>query len=82
MSAVIARRVVESFHGTPEPTRAKDSLSPREAEVLERISQGKRIKEVAAELSVGVTKVQTYLRRVYEKLQVNSQAEAVAKFMR
>jgi DNA-binding NarL/FixJ family response regulator len=37
---------------------------------------------VAAELELGVTTVQTYLRRIYEKLQVHSQAEAVAKFLR
>ncbi len=82
MSAVIARRVVESFHGKDGSPAAKDSLSEREAKVLERIARGKRIKEVAAELDLSVTTVQTYLRRIYEKLQVHSQAEAVAKFLR
>ncbi|MGO9204400.1 MAG: response regulator transcription factor [Limisphaerales bacterium] len=82
MSAVIARRVVESFHGKGGSPAAKDSLSEREVEVLERIARGKRLKEVAAELDLGVTTVQTYLRRIYEKLQVHSQAEAVAKFLR
>lgn len=82
MSAVIARRVVESFHGTKEPSQTKDSLTQREVEVLETIASGKRIKEVATELGVGVSTVQTYLRRIYEKLQVHSQAEAVAKFLR
>jgi DNA-binding NarL/FixJ family response regulator len=82
MSAVIARRVVESFHGMGGSSAAKDSLTAREVEVLDRIARGRRIKEVAAELGVGVTTVQTYLRRIYEKLQVHSQAEAVAKFLR
>jgi len=82
MSAVIARRVVESFHGKRGSSAAKDSLSERETEVLERIARGKRVKEVAAELNVGVTTIQTYLRRIYDKLQVHSQAEAVAKFLR
>jgi DNA-binding NarL/FixJ family response regulator len=82
MSAVIARRVVESFHAGTAPSASKDTLSQREVEVLERIARGKRIKEVAAELQLGVTTVQTYLRRIYEKLQVHSQAEAVAKFLR
>ena len=82
MSAVIARRVVESFHGKGGAPAAKDSLSEREAEGLERIARGKRIKEVAAELDLSATTVQTYLRRIYEKLQVHSQAEAVAKFLR
>jgi DNA-binding NarL/FixJ family response regulator len=81
MSAVIARRVVESFHGGTWLAVASDSLSQRETEVLERIARGKRIKEVAAELNLSVTTVQTYLRRIYEKLQVHSQAEAVARFV-
>ena len=46
------------------------------------IAQGKRAKEVAADLGLSVTTIQTYLRRIYEKLQVRSQAEAVAKFVR
>lgn len=82
MSAVIARRIVESFHGKGGSSAAKDSLTAREVEVLDRIARGRRIKEVAAELGLGVTTVQTYLRRIYEKLQVHSQAEAVAKFLR
>jgi DNA-binding NarL/FixJ family response regulator len=82
MSAQVARRVVESFHAAGEPSTEKQSLSPREGQVLERIAQGKRMKEVATELGVSVTTVQTYLRRIYEKLQVNSQAEAVARIYR
>ena len=82
MSAVIARRVVESFHRNADPSPSKETLTPREVEVLEGIARGKRLKEVAAELGLGVTTVQTYLRRIYEKLQVHSQAEAVAKFLR
>src|SRR6266496_2870378 len=82
MSAVIARRVVESFHREEAPSTSDESLSAREIEVLDGIARGKRLKEVAAELGVGVTTVQTYLRRIYEKLQVHSQAEAVAKFLR
>jgi len=82
MSAIIARHVVESFHGAAEPAESNASLSKREVEVLELISLGKRVKEVAVELGVSDTTVQTYLRRIYEKLQVHSQAEAVAKFLR
>ena len=82
MSAVIARRVVESFHSAEPATPPAESLAPREIEVLERIARGQRVKEVAAELGLSSTTVQTYLRRIYEKLQVHSQAEAVAKYLR
>jgi len=82
MSAAIARRVVESFHGTEPRSSVKHALTEREVEVLEAIAQGKRAKEVAADLGLSVTTIQTYLRRIYEKLEVRSQAEAVAKFVR
>ena len=82
MSAIVARRIVESFHGVPKPSAQRETLSPREAEVLEHIARGRRVKETAADLGVSTTTIQTHLRRIYEKLQVNSQAEAVAKFLR
>ena len=82
MSAVIARRVVESFHSACQPAAGRESLTEREVEVLERIARGQRVKEVAADLGLGASTVQTYLRRIYEKLQVHSQAEAVARFLR
>jgi DNA-binding NarL/FixJ family response regulator len=47
MSAVIARRVVESFHGKGGSSAVKDSLTEREVEVLDRIARGRRVKEVA-----------------------------------
>jgi DNA-binding NarL/FixJ family response regulator len=81
MSASIARRVVESFHGEKEPAAKRASLSQREVEVLESLARGHRIKEVAAELGISPTTVQTFLRRIYEKLQARSQAEAIAKFL-
>ncbi len=82
MSAIIARRVVESFHRAEDRSPGKEALTAREIEVLEGIARGQRIKEVAASLGVNTTTVQTYLRRIYEKLQVHSQAEAVAKYLR
>ena len=74
--------MVESFPAGREPILLKESLAQREIEVLKRIAGGKRAKEVAAELGLSVATIQTYLRRVYEKLQVCSPAEAVARFMR
>jgi DNA-binding NarL/FixJ family response regulator len=82
MSPVIARRVVESFHSARDSSSARESLTEREVQVMQRIAQGNRIKEVALALGVSPTTVQTYVRRIYEKLQVRSQAEAVAKFLK
>jgi DNA-binding CsgD family transcriptional regulator len=77
----IARRIVESFHATEPPSRSRAALAPREVQVLEGIARGRRIKEVVAELELSPATVQTYLCRIYEKLQVRSQAEAVSKFL-
>jgi DNA-binding NarL/FixJ family response regulator len=83
MSAHIARKVVQSFQRTaaagPNPT---EDLSPREREVLDLLSQGLIYKEIADKLSISYETVHTYVRRIYEKLQVRTRTEAVAKFLR
>jgi len=82
MTAHIARMVVQSFlkpAGKSEPTA---ELSPREREVLDLLSQGLMYKEIADKLGVSYETVHTYIRRIYEKLQVRTRTEAVAKFLR
>ena len=82
MTAHIARMVVQSFlrpASKPEPTA---ELSPREREVLDLLSQGLMYKEIADKLGVSYETVHTYIRRIYEKLQVRTRTEAVAKFLR
>ena len=56
------------------------NLSPREREVLELLARGYLYKEIADNLGISVPTVNTYIRRIYEKLQVRSRAQAVAKF--
>ena len=82
MSTHIARMVVQSFMkpaSKPEPTA---DLSPREREVLDLLSQGLMYKEISDKLGVSYETVHTYIRRIYEKLQVRTRTEAVAKFLR
>jgi DNA-binding NarL/FixJ family response regulator len=78
MTSHIARKVVQSFR--PEDS-AEDALSPREREVLDYLSRGYLYKEIAAKLAISYDTVHTYIRRVYEKLQVHSRTEAVAKHL-
>lgn len=82
MSPSIGRMVVESFHVDPPADGTEVQLSERESEVIGRIARGKRPKEIAAELGLAVSTIQTFIRRVYEKLEVHSQAEAVARYLR
>lgn len=80
MSTNIARMVVASFS---QPRSAKSSemegLSPREQEVLELLARGYLYKEIAEALKISLRTVPTYIRRIYEKLQVHSRSQAVAK---
>lgn len=80
MTSNIARRVVQSFRQTPAPAAAGETLSTREQEVLDMLVRGYLFKEVADRLNISVHTVNTYVRRIYEKLHVRSRAQAVAKY--
>jgi DNA-binding NarL/FixJ family response regulator len=79
MTSNIARKVVQSFKQTAAPSD-QEGLSPREQEVLELLARGYLYKEIAERLNISVPTVNTYVRRMYEKLQVQSRAQAVAKY--
>ena len=80
MTSNIARKVVQSFQRPGvQPSEAED-LSPREREVLELLARGYLYKEIADTLHISGPTVNTYIRRIYEKLHVRSRSQAVAKF--
>lgn len=80
MSSNIARKVVQSFQRPVlQPSEAME-LSPREREVLELLARGYLYKEIAESLQISGPTVNTYIRRIYEKLHVRSRSQAVAKF--
>jgi DNA-binding NarL/FixJ family response regulator len=82
MTAHIARKVVQSFQRPAPATDSAANLSQREQEVLDCLSQGFLYKEIADKLGISYETVHTYIRRIYEKLQVRTRTEAVAKFLR
>ncbi|MGC8989195.1 MAG: response regulator [Verrucomicrobiia bacterium] len=82
MTAHIARKVVQSFQRPAPAAQPTENLSEREREVLELLSQGFLYKEIADKLGVGYETVHTYIRRIYEKLQVRTRTEAVARFLK
>jgi DNA-binding NarL/FixJ family response regulator len=82
MTSNIARKVVQCFRQTPARAPQGEALSPREQEVLELLARGYLYKEIAERLNISVPTVNTYIRRMYEKLQVRSRAQAVARFAR
>ncbi len=52
-----------------------DLLTPREADVLELLQEGRTNGEIAHRLSVGVETVRTHARNIYRKLGVSSRGE-------
>jgi DNA-binding NarL/FixJ family response regulator len=82
MTTHIARKVVLSFQRAAPAASPTEMLSPREQEVLDCLAQGFLYKEIAEKLSISYETVHTYIRRIYEKLQVRTRTEAVAKFLR
>jgi RNA polymerase sigma factor (sigma-70 family) len=85
MTTHIARKVVLSFQKTAEvAAKTADELSElseREQQVLDLLAQGLIYKEIAEKLEISYETVHTYIRRIYEKLQVRTRTEAVAKFL-
>mgnify|MGYP000654148920 FL=1 len=74
--------MVQSFQKAGPSQQPTENLSQREQEVLDFLSQGFLYKEIADKLGISYETVHTYIRRIYEKLQVRTRTEAVAKFLR
>lgn len=82
MTTHIARKVTQSFLRAGPSAQPTENLSEREQEVLDCLSQGFLYKEIAEKLGISYETVHTYIRRIYEKLQVRTRTEAVAKFLK
>jgi DNA-binding NarL/FixJ family response regulator len=76
--AVIEDKVVQSFQPQAAPQAAV--LTPREEEVRSLLALGLLYKEIATRLGNSVYTVNAHVRRIYEKLHVNTRAQAIAKF--
>lgn len=82
MSPEVARRVITLFRDFRPPQRAEYDLTPHETRILKLLVEGHNYKTAAFELNVSVNTVSFHLKKIYEKLQVHSKSEAVAKALR
>lgn len=82
MSPEVARRVVRVFREFRPAPEADYRLTPQESEVLRLIAEGHHRKTAAQAMGISVNTVSFHLKHVYEKLQVHSKTEAVAKALR
>jgi DNA-binding NarL/FixJ family response regulator len=78
MSPSIARMVLASMQQRPS-TENPYQLTPKENEVLTSLSKGNSYKLIADELQMSLDTVRSHIRKIYEKLHVHSQTEAVRK---
>ncbi len=82
MSPEIARKVVTLFRDFRPPERVEYDLTPHELRLLKLLVEGHSYKTAALELSVSVNTISFHLKSIYEKLQVHSKSEAVAKALK
>ena len=90
MSPIIARRLLARWQAdaprrapahppetaAPRPG-APEALSRRESQVLDLVARGFTYSEIALQMGISVTTVQTHVRNIYGKLGVHSKTEAV-----
>jgi DNA-binding NarL/FixJ family response regulator len=82
MSPEIARRIVHLFREHRPPDKSSHELTPHETRLLRLLVDGHNYKTAAAEIGVTVHTISFHMRRIYEKLEVHSKSEAVAKALR
>jgi len=79
MSPEIASRVITLFREIRPPDRADYELTPHETRLLKLLVEGYNYTTSAQELNVSINTIKFHMRNIYEKLQVHSKSEAVAK---
>jgi DNA-binding NarL/FixJ family response regulator len=82
MSPEVARRVISLFRDFRPPDKSDYRLTPHETRLLKLLIEGHNYKTAAAELGVSVNTISFHMRHIYEKLEVHSKSEAVAKALR
>ena len=81
MSSEIARRVIESFRRKAKTQEKAIGLSAREEEILVLLTKGYSNKLIADQIGLSIDTVCSHLKRVYQKMHVNSRTEAVIRYL-
>lgn len=82
MTSSIARQVLQMFSSTYADRNSDYNLSERERETLKHLVNGFSYKMIASEMNISIDTVRAHIKKIYEKLQVNSKGEAVAMAFR
>jgi DNA-binding NarL/FixJ family response regulator len=81
MSPDVARRVVGLLRKLGPPAGAPHDLTPHEVRIVKLLAEGHSYKTAGEELGVSINTVRSYIRNVYDKLQVHSKSQAVARVL-
>ena len=79
MTSSIATQVLKMFSALNNEKGEDYNLSDREKQVLSLLVNGYSYKMISAEMFIAIDTVRSHIKKIYEKLHVNSKSEAVAK---
>jgi DNA-binding NarL/FixJ family response regulator len=78
MTSSIATQVLKMFTDVYKQKTDNFNLSEREREVLKYLVKGFSYKMISDELFISIDTVRSHIKKIYEKMHVNSNTEAVA----
>ena len=78
----VAKQILQTLQKRIPHDELQDALSQRELEILKLLGEGHLKKEIASQLGISITTVATYIRRIYEKLDVQNAPAAISKAYR
>ncbi|SDM04124.1 response regulator [Chryseobacterium taihuense] len=83
ITSSIAKKIVDYFktENDRNNTLEINTLTPRELEVLNHISNGLLNKEIADKLFLSIDAIKKIAQSIYEKLQVRNRGEAIRKYL-
>lgn len=82
MTASVATQVLNMFTKLESYSKTDYNLSDREKQVLQLLVNGYSYKMIASEMFIAIDTVRSHIKKIYEKLHVNSKSEAVATAFR
>jgi DNA-binding NarL/FixJ family response regulator len=82
LTPMVAKQVMAFLKTETAKNQSSDNLTIREKEILMLITQGIGNEMIAAKLFISVQTVRNHIKNIYDKLQVHSRAQVVAKAFR
>ncbi len=79
MTASVASQVLKMFSLMNNEKGEDYNLSDREKQVLQLLVDGYSYKMISSDMFIAIDTVRSHIKKIYEKLHVNSKSEAVAK---